>query len=152
MENNEKENALERLKQIEIETFKLKKIIENSDKKTIFERINTFEDVCIESGTTLKMFNEQYRDYLDDEKSYVKLKLIAKVLNEGWRPNWNNSNEYKWYPYFNSGSGSGFCFSSTNCLCTNAAAGVGSRLCFKDEKTAEYAGKTFRETYKSLLM
>lgn len=39
-------------------------------------------------------------------QAYLKLSIIAEALNEGWTPDWDNSSEIKYYPYFKmSGSG-----------------------------------------------
>ena len=35
-----------------------------------------------------------------DEIARRKLETITEALNEGWRPDWNNTNEYKYFPWF----------------------------------------------------
>jgi hypothetical protein len=32
--------------------------------------------------------------------AYAKLIIIAQSLNEGWSPNWNDTNQLKYYPWF----------------------------------------------------
>lgn len=70
---------------------------------------------------------------------------ISKVLNNSWTPNWEDTNEYKYYPYFKKQELSGwlvviYCYVSYN-------AGLGFGCYFKTEKLALFAGKTFLETY-----
>lgn len=78
------------------------------------------------------------------------IELLAELLNEGWEPNWSNGNEPKWYPYFEMGkSGLGFSYSHYDCWGTFAS--VGSRLAFKTEALAKYAGTQFEDLYKQLL-
>ena len=75
--------------------------------------------------------------------------VIAEALNEGWTPDWDNSDELKWYPWFVMGS-SAFTFYSSLCDCSRATAGSGSRLRFKTEELATYAGKQFLDVFEKL--
>lgn len=113
----------------------------------ITDRIKTFEDLCNETGTDPEDYNKLFGT--PDENSYRRLKLAAKVLNEGWEPNWNDSKERKWFPVFSLSSGFGFSDSFFSYAFTNAS--VGSRLCFKSEELSDFAAKTFLEDYKTFL-
>jgi hypothetical protein len=79
--------------------------------ENIMERIHDFSDILDEAGISEEEFAEQIKGLSEDEIAYKKMKLFTSVLNEGWGPDWNDSNEYKWYPYFDMGSKSGFGFS-----------------------------------------
>ncbi len=116
--------------------------------KDIKERIKTFEDVLKAMDMTLEDFEETSKDLMPDELAYRKLKQIVGVLNEGWTPDWSNSNEWKYYPWFKMGSPSGSGFSFDVCDGWVSASDVGSRLCFKSRELAEYAGKQFENLYK----
>ena len=85
-----------------------------------------------------------------DEKAYKLLKLIAITLNEGWTPDWNNDNQYKYYPWFYMGGSSGF--RCSGCGDWRSGSDVGSRLCFKTRELAEYAANQFTETYKQFML
>ena len=115
---------------------------------SIFDRVKTFEDACNIAGVNSVLFNKYCLEcyYPEDTIAYEKLKIIISVLNEGWKPNWDNSNEYKWYPYFNMAGG--FVFVGTHYLYGNAHTFVGSRLCFKTENGAIYAAKQFLDLYR----
>ena len=79
------------------------------------------------------------------------MKLLTKSLNEGWEPDWDNSSERKYFPWFNmSSSGSGFSF----CVCDDwgTHSSVGSRLCFKSSELAKYAGTQFTDIYKEYML
>jgi len=82
-----------------------------------------------------------------------KLFIIADALNEGWQPNWNNNDEYKYYPWFDmekdKNNPSGFRLYCVDC--DFAGSFVGSRLCFKSKALAEYAGKQFIKLYKDYM-
>jgi hypothetical protein len=119
--------------------------------KLITERIKTFEDVLLEINTDQTHFDSLCVGLSADEIAYKKIKLIAKVLNEGWTPDWTNSNETKYYPWFEMGSPSGGGFSCYDCARWNSFSGVGSRLCYKSRDLAIYAGKHFTDIYKDFL-
>lgn len=109
----------------------------------ITDRIKTFEDACHELGispSTVGMGGDS-----KDEIAYKKLKVIVAALNEGWKPNWTNSSEYKYYPWFDLSSGSGLSCNDYGTYYSHSH--VGSRLCFKSKELAQYAGKQFLDIY-----
>jgi len=117
----------------------------------ITDRIKSYDDACEELGET--PLNEQALKNLGfttDEINYRKLKTVTKALNEGWVPDWTNSNENKWQPYFQLSSG-GFVFYDAYYGYSYGNAGYGSRLCFKSDELATYAGKQFSEIYKGFM-
>jgi len=119
----------------------------------ITDRIKTYEDACAELGINpIDVEVMKSAGFTDDEITYRKIKTITEALNEGWKPNWNNSNQKKWIPYFNTVSPSGFAFSGTRYACTAPHAGYASRLCFHSEELAAYAGKHFTELYKNFIL
>ncbi|TWP30536.1 hypothetical protein ETU09_00615 [Apibacter muscae] len=118
--------------------------------KTVIERIKTFDDVLNETGFDKEEFKQSLKGLDKDEKAYRKLKLLAAALNEDWVPDWNNSSEYKYYPWFRMGSASGG-FSYGDFDFWHSRSSVGSRLCFKSRELAEYAGKQFETIYKDFL-
>jgi len=114
-----------------------------------FEDIKTFEDACTELRINpVLVFNE-----LDspDEIAYKKLKVIAKAINQGWTPDWSDSDQYKYYPWFRVLS-SGFGFSFSDYDYTGTDAGVGSRLCFESREKSDYAAAQFVDLYKEFLL
>ncbi len=117
--------------------------------KDITDLVKTFADACEVLGVKLPEFSIENSNGFsnNDSKSliaYAQLVLIVRALNEGWKPDWNNSSQYKYYPWFKmSGSGlayHGFVSWSSDTL-------VGSRLCYKSKELAEYAGKQFISIY-----
>ena len=127
----------------------VRKALENLYGKEIFEsgEINSFEDACSVLG--IKVSSVLSKDDTKDEEAYKKLKIIIKALNDGWEPDWDDSSQKKWYPWFKmAGSGFGFDGSDWDGSLANA---TGSRLCFKNEKLAKYAGEKFEGIYKEFL-
>lgn len=82
-------------------------------------------------------------------EAQYKMIVIAEALNEGWIPNWNNYNEYKYYPWFEM-SPSSFAFYVSTYVYASALAGSGSRLKFRTRELAEYAAKQFVDIWKDI--
>ncbi len=111
-----------------------------------------------------------------DLLAYTKLSIICEALNEGWHPQFT-LDERRWYPYYEfltnkeieemseedksrvvgraGGSAvayGGLVYSVASCVSSYSDTGGGSRLAFKNEELAEYAGKTFIDIYKDFVM
>ena len=132
-----------------------KTLLENLFGKRVFqkdikERIKTFDDVIRELGDDPEEFKNAISIMEEpDEIAYVKLKLIAKALNEGWTPDWSNGEWDKWYPWFKmDDSSSAGRFSFRDAVNRYSASLIGSRLCFKSKDLATYAGTQFLDIYK----
>ena len=146
-------------------------------KRPIEERIKTFEDACRELGTdhpfVLAYQNTNLRDpevaeANRDILAYMKLRIIAAALNEGWEPEFTED-EWRWYPWFTlwteeelseksdewkadrhlistgdySGGYAGFAYAGSSDAPSLTNSYFGSRLCFKSEALATYCGKQF---------
>lgn len=94
--------------EIELTDEQVKFVTKKSTKIT--DRIKTFQNALNELGIDENDFNESCEDLELDEISYRKIKVIVKALNEGWKPDYSNSSEYKYYPYFLYNKTSGFGF------------------------------------------
>lgn len=111
------------------------------------KNIKTFEDAC----KALKVEFNPPAGLTKDEIAYMKLKIIAASLNKGWKPNWHDHSEWKYYPWFYMGdrdASAGVGFSCFGCDYGRSSSSVGSRLCFKSSELAEYAGKQFEDIYR----
>ena len=150
---------------------------QKADNRPITERVKTFEDACRELGAdhpfVLAYQNTNLRDPEVAEENrdilaYMKLRIIAAALNEGWEPQFTED-EWRWYPWFTlwteeelsekseewkadrhlistgdySEDYAGFAFAYSNYAPSHSASYIGSRLCFKSEALATYCGKQF---------
>lgn len=126
--------------------------------KDIRDRIQCFDDVLAAAGDmSAVMMALLHYDGIDPDmlgaRAMLKLTLIARVLNEGWTPDWTNRSEYKWWPWFKyESSGAGFGFSCTYYGYDHTYTFVSSRLCFKTEALAKHAGETFMKEYNEFLL
>lgn len=124
------------------------------------EKLKTFEDACkIENLDSTKVipnfscYPEADRKALE---AHAKLLIIVKAANridnknKEWIPNWENSNEYKYTPYFYIVDGSsGFRYDGYDNWATYTF--VGSRLCFRTKEHMLDATSKFPEVYKNFM-
>lgn len=116
----------------------------------ITEKIKTYEDALKETGRPdvpdMSAFPEDMRKHFT---ALYKMVVIVEALNEGWKPDWNNTNERKCFPWFwMSPSSFGFCGSLYDD--GDALAGSGSRLKLKSYELADYCGKQFEDIWKDI--
>lgn len=120
----------------------------------ITEQIKSYEDACKALGINpdalpdVSALPEKHRKALI---AHYKIITITEALNEGWQPNWNNHDEFKYSPYFGVDASveqpSGFGFSFSIYVIWLTATAVGSRLCFKSSELCLYAIEQFKELY-----
>ena len=144
--------------------------------KDVRERIKTFHDAYCELGNE-HPFVKSYEKYVNtasgeeaDVISYLKLRIIAAALNEGWKPQFTED-EYRYYPWFyllteeeisekseewkkehslwlfggNSGCGAscGLAYAGSVNAWSNSLSLFSARLAVKSEELAVYFGKQF---------
>ena len=151
------QNVMERIKTFEDAVVELSNRAMNGDK---------------DAGKLLDEWKISSQVSSKDLLAYLKLRIITYVLNEGWKPQYINGEHrwYCWYELINKVqydklsdvaksrvvSRSGYC-ASADCGLVYAYSGgassfshtgCGSRLAFKSEELAEYAGKQFIEIYE----
>lgn len=135
-----------------------KQILEESFGKEFFnqkitDRVKSVEDaidILGEQPENIRMllaYNGIDKDMIAAQ-TFIKLTLITRALNQDWKADWTNSNQTKWFPWFEH-SASGFRFDDPACGRTSAL--TPSRLCFASSELAAYAGKQFIELYNQFL-
>lgn len=129
------------------------------DYEEITDQVKTYEDACKVLGVEpINEQNAKAQGFRSDEIARRKLETIAAALNEGWKPDWNNTDQYKYYPYFYiqenaKGKGSaGLSCADTTHAAAYATAAFGSRLCFYASRLARYAGNQFTDLYEQILI
>lgn len=85
--------------------------------------------------------------------AHAKLLIIVQALNDGWKPDWNNDDEYKYYPWWDmektEDNPSGFGLGRVGYGL--AVSSVGSRLCFQSRALAEHAAEHFIDLYRDMM-
>ena len=139
--------------------------------QNVMERIKTFEDAVVELSNRAMNGDKDAGKLLDEWKisskvsskdllAYLKLRIITYALNEGWKPEFEET-ERRYYPWFKlktsrvvgrGGSGANANYGLVGASAYNASSSLftndGSRLAFKSKELAEYAGKQFVEIYE----
>lgn len=114
----------------------------------------TFEDVCSIMAVNpddIIPYKSPVNTFQKGINAFAVLTFIADAFNGDWKADWDNTNQKKWYPYFEKqSSGFRFYFSSYGYYYADTI--VGSRLCYKDEETATHVGKIFISHYNELLI
>lgn len=121
------------------------------------------------SSAEWRFTNSEDKDII----AYLKFRVIVAALNDGWKPQFVPG-ELRWYPWYeliskdeydamsedekqerrcvgrsvdNAVAYGGLVYSSANYASSVSYASFGSRLAFKSEALAEYAGKQFAELF-----
>jgi len=117
--------------------------------KSIMERVQTVEDAFKETGRPEVDFSNVPEDLRKFFEGMYKAVVVTEALNEGKKPDWDNDNQQKWFPWFWM-SPARFRFDVTVYVDTNASAGSGSRLCSFDRETARYSATQFADLWKDV--
>lgn len=154
--------------------------------RPVTERVKTFDDACHELGEThplvqhLNLVEHHLADHLDgmdDVLAYLKMRIVVAALNEGWKPDWSNKDEYKWYLWFyilteeeyndldddakcrvvgralsyaHAYGGLGYSYASY--VSSDSVTHYGAHLAVKSKELAVYAGQQFGELWASFLI
>ena len=141
--------------------------------QNVMERVKTFKDACNELGIEHDKWVQDKKDLgLEaDVIAYLKLRIIAAALNEGWKPQFT-TDEYRYFPWFylytqseidemseeeksrvvcrshsSASAYGGVAYAGTYGGSSYSSTSVGSRLAFKTRELAEYAGRQFVEIW-----
>ena len=165
-------------------------MVDEKDNRPVTERIKTFEDACNELGEDHPMVpvydalvsganvEQSLAKWMGkDVVAFLKLRIIADALNEGWHPKFTED-EYRYYPWFYIYTKEeydnfseeekhrrvdrvvyrGYSYaiayggvSGAGYDSSSAYADVGSRLAFSNRDLAEYAGKQFIDIWANLV-
>lgn len=147
--------------------------------KMVTDRIKTFNDALKELGPNhilVKEYNVIKNNKTTyNTKLYSQLCVITAALNEGWRPKFVEG-EKRYFPYFRLYSAeeirqmskeeksrvvyrslsNAYAYGGVSCAYASHAsasvgASIGSRLAFKTNELAKYAGKQFGKLYANYL-
>lgn len=120
--------------------------------KNIINQVKDFNDILRISGSKLEDIlpykNPRNKKQIS-QNNFAKIQLIEEVLNQGWAPDWNNHNEYKYYPYFEHKIQGGWVYCG---YCDrNFSSFTAEVAYFKSPELAIFVGKTFIKEYSDFL-
>ena len=167
-------------------------MVDEKDNRPVTERIKTFEDACNELGEDHPMVSvydalvsrangeQSLAEWMGkDVVAFLKLRIIADALNEGWHPKFTED-ECRYYPWFyiytkekydyfseeekhrrvgrlvyrgclNAYSVGGVSCASADYDASYSSAFTNSHLAFSNRDLAEYAGKQFIDIWANLV-
>ena len=124
---------------------------------SIMDRVKTFEDaLALADEKTREECLRSLEGYnTRDEIAYKKLKLITKVVNEGWVADYKKFDQRRYFLW--GGSLNDGALAGLLCAICDPALGVtyvnvGYRLNFKSMEIAEYVGNHFRDLWNDYLL
>lgn len=153
------------------------------DNRPVTERIKTLGDAVDALGTDHPAVNDYAKitSRLDGMKmptdfvAYLKLRIIAAALNEGWTPQFTKG-EYRYFPWFSfytqeqydklddeekrrvvrragnvANAAYGLVFVSAYCGYSYTNYNNGGRLAFRTRELAEYAGRQFVDIWADFI-
>ena len=147
-------------------------LVDEKDNRPVTERIKTFEDACNELGEenvlvqayrTAEFNTSGNQNDVSDVVAYLKLRVIAEALNEGWKPQFTHD-ETRYYPWFyfctqeeidkmDEGKKKklwrfgGLSNCGSNCGLASAFSNRSVRLAVKSEALAKYFGQQFTDIW-----
>lgn len=119
-----------------------------------FRTIKSFEDACAKENvdqTALPDVSMIPEDLRKPIISAYKLMIIFLAINNGWRPDWSKSSQYKYFPWYRVLS-SGFGFSTSDFGYGHTLTTVGSRLCTDTSEKALYIAEQFKTEYQEYFL
>lgn len=129
-----------------------------------YQNIKTWEDACKVHGINptqlpeVSMIPNKFKDWIIN---MYKMGVITEAINtdengEIWIPNWNDSNELKYFPWFKIKATKtkplGVGFSRSLCVYWYADAVCGSRLCFDDSNKVAHVQKYFKDIFIEMFL
>ncbi len=109
------------------------------------ENQNPMQKVYDYHNTTEEEFDRLYKNVSEFAKAQEIERMIVNFYNKGEQPDWNNSNQYKYYPYFYLGSN----FSYGGYDDCSSSSDVSARLCFLRKEDLLEAVVVHKEQYEN---
>jgi hypothetical protein len=124
--------------------------------KVDLSKIKTYADICkldkvhpIKSLPFPKPKNDEQR-FLN---ATARCARIVRVIVNGWKPDFSNSSQPKWYIWwkYNTAS-SAFVFGDALDYYDSTLTNSGSRFCFETREQCEHVGKHFVKEFNEMLL
>lgn len=131
-----------------------------------YRNIKTINDVYKAFHIDERIFELNISDLPKDVQAFMKLRMVRDALNPRWIPDWANTDEYKYYPWFKiekkdipAGVGSAYsgvalgvsCLSSY-AVASSSDACCGGALASENREIAIWFGEHFADIWKEFLL
>ena len=137
-----------------------KQTTKNNEKSEFdFRTIKTVEDACKKNGYDQSKFPADAVLGTKFGRPLVavnNLMIVTEAMNNGWKPDWSNTNQYKYFPWHyikkDASHPTGFGFSFSFYGLTAARTDLGSLLCCDTAEKAMYIAEQFRKEWEDFLL
>jgi len=130
---------------------KLLKELFFSDEYQITDIVTTLEDAYKETGRVQPEFSDVPKDLKPFFKALFDVIVFTEALNEKQKFNYRKLEQKKYFPQLEVTINPEMRFNDVLFSTKTPLVGEISRICLKNKKLAEHAGKTFTEQYQKLL-
>jgi hypothetical protein len=114
---------------------------------SIIERTPTVADALAIAGKKLEdLINPNDSK---DVNAYRVIKEVIAVLNEEWKPDYSNSSQFKYEPYWYYKSGFGLSYDVY--VIWNSRSDVGVRLCYRSREVLKHGVEILKDYYNDFL-
>jgi hypothetical protein len=120
--------------------------------------VKTFDEAYLALGydASIPAFENAREKHRKALLAHYKLIIIVEAINDGWTPDWSNTDEYK-YGLFHDivkdeTKPSGFGLAYDVCVSWATYTAVGSRLCFQSRDAAKHCFDTFKDLWEDYFL
>lgn len=137
-----KSEAIKRLDNLEHEAQELRKII---NKKASWQDVVDFESACLFNGDDANSIWTKWRkaDLTDMQICGLQLEYCIKTINQDWAPRFKDSNQKKWYNWYEMSSSGGWVLGAVIGHCSGSRCGAG--FYYETEEKARHGDKYFKQ-------
>lgn len=146
--NINREEAKKQLEKLQKDVDNLKVIINTSDYRD-WKQLTNFEKCCEANGDSACQMISKWGivGHTESQIAGFKLEYCIKTINQGWKPDWSNTNERKWYNWFGyKGSHGEWFLPGTDYYCSCSC--ISGGFFYQTEEKARHGAKYFLEYYK----
>lgn len=104
-----------------------------------FRSIDSLEAAVKKTGREVADFSSLPEAIRDRHQAIDEMEIICEAVNDGWVPDWGNTNQSKYRCWFWM-SPSGFAFDCSSLAYDSADAGCGSRLHLEKREKSDHVG------------
>lgn len=129
--------------------------VETTDKETCVVEVKSTHKPVIDSYEAATAYLGG--DAKNHQKALIALEKLI-VIAEAWNkadkfvPDFDNTNQYKWFPWFRKNGTAGFVCADTIFTASSAGAVIGSRFCFISDARAKQFGTQFIDLWNDFLL
>lgn len=148
MKNKEIDKLLDFLKGEDEDIVEVVELVVESEIEDIFT-ITSYAQVCKNlkrEVLTVKDFTSLPEHQREKALHQHMVSNLEDCFNQGWKPNWTNSSEQKFFPWF--GVGGGWVFINSSCYYFSSGGQPGF---YKSIEISDHIGKYFLDVYKPIL-